>query len=140
MSTNNGAASSADAAAAAATDKLKQSITEFTATLRDDPAVIEFRAAEATLESDPAFARLSEDYNARVREFQTRQTEGTLTQDDINSLRELQARVNEHPAAQRFIAAREEVSALVHDCNHEISSLLGFDFGAAAGPRGGCSC
>ena len=119
---------------------IERSTREFAATLLEDPAVIEFRTAEAALENDPEFVRLSESYNGLAQQLQQKQSDGSLTQEQINELRELQAQINSHSAAQRFIAAREQNAALVHDCNHEISSILGFDFGAVAGPRGGCSC
>ena len=119
---------------------LDQAGKNFVAALIEDPAVIGFRAAKAALDRDPDFVRLTESYNTQVQSFQKQQTEGTLTQADVDGLRELQSRINSHPAAQRFIAAREEIAALVHDCNQEMSTVLGFDFAAVAGPRGGCSC
>lgn len=122
------------------TETLTETTREFIAALLDDPSVIEFRSAADALDNDEEFATLRRSYGETVEQFRQKQSDGTLEQTDIERLRELQNEVNSHPIAQRFIAARDEIAALVQECNQEISHVLGFDFGSVAGPRGGCSC
>ena len=122
------------------TAELASATSAFVASVLDDPSVVTFRAAEQAMETDPEFTELRDRYNEHAERFQQKQADGTLEQDDIAAIRELQNRINSHPVAERYIAAREEIAALVRDCNKEISAVLGFDFGSAAGPRGGCSC
>ena len=121
-------------------DTIATATSEFVAALFEDPAIISFRAAEQNMDQDSDFAQIRDRYNETARVFQQKQADGSLEQEDIAALRELQNRINSHPAALRFIEARDDVASLIQQCNQEISSVLGFDFAAAAGPRGGCSC
>lgn len=122
------------------TNTLTQCTNEFVAALLDDPSVIEFRSAADALDNDTDFAKLRNVYSETTEQFRQKQSDGTLDQQDIERVRALQNEVNSHPVAQRFIAARDEIAVLAQECNQEISSVLGFDFGSVAGPRGGCSC
>ena len=122
------------------TPELASATADIVAAILEDPAAISFRAAEQAMESDADFTRLRDQYNEYTERVQNKQAEGTLEQDDIAAIREFQNRINSHPVAERYIEAREEIAALVRDCNKEISAVPGFDFASAAGPSGGCSC
>jgi cell fate (sporulation/competence/biofilm development) regulator YlbF (YheA/YmcA/DUF963 family) len=107
-----------------------------TQTLRDS-----LLACEPFLRYSEARARLDADFEAlglldrlskaqaRVRQ---RQTSGSLTQSDIDALRDLQKMAHEEPVVMEYAESQQEAADFLGEINKEMSGLLGINFASYA--------
>ncbi len=105
--------------------------------LKTTPAVRHFLAAEPRFRSDPQVKALLTALQHKAERFRQDQEAGTVRQEQLEELREMQAQFQGHPAVQNFNDAREGVGLLFQETNRIISEILGFDFGQTAGRSGG---
>ncbi len=105
--------------------------------LKTTPAVRHFLAAEPRFRSDPQVKALLTTLQHKAERFRQDQEAGTVRQEQLEELREMQAQFQGHPAVQNFNDAREGVGLLFQETNRIISEILGFDFGQTAGRSGG---
>jgi cell fate (sporulation/competence/biofilm development) regulator YlbF (YheA/YmcA/DUF963 family) len=105
--------------------------------LKTTPAVRHFLAAEPRFRSDPQVQALLTALKRKAEGFRRDQEAGTLRQEQLEELREMQAKFQSHPAVQNLNDAREGVGLLFQETNRFISEILGFDFGQTAGRSGG---
>ena len=106
---------------------------EFIEALRATPAVQRFAEASRRFEADQEVQSLMGTLQRFQRAQQTGEVLGTRFQD----VRNAQARLQNHPVVQEFLAARDAVGALLQETNLVISEILGLDFGQTVGPAGG---
>lgn len=118
--------------------KLQEAAERFIETLQTNETVARFQQAWGVFENDTELHALRSEYTQLVEAFQRKQVEGTLAQEDINRLRELQQKVNTHPSTTALLEAQNEVQAVLDDCNAALSNTLGFDFAATAAPAAAC--
>jgi len=118
--------------------KLQEAANQFIESLQNNDTIAQFRTARETFENDAGLHELRSTYGALVEEFQQKQADGTLTEEDINELRALQQKVNAHPTTTAMIQAQNDVQAVLGDCNAALSNTLGFDFAATAAPAAAC--
>jgi len=118
--------------------RLQQAADRFISTLANNPKVNSFRNANDAFFNDAELAALRKRYNELLIIARKKQYDGTLTQEELNTIRELQAHVSNHPITQRFVQARTEVLDVLTECNTEISTLFGFNYAQVAAPPAKC--
>ncbi|HCX97200.1 hypothetical protein SPIROBIBN47_210038 [uncultured spirochete] len=118
--------------------RLQQAADRFISTLGNNPKVSTFRNANDDFFNDSELAALRKRYNENLIIARKKQYDGTLTQEELNTIRTLQAQVSNHPITQRFVQARAEVLDVLTECNSAISELLGFNYAQAAAPPANC--
>ena len=106
-------------------------------TLLHSEPIWDYHQAKARLDTDPQARSLLERLSSTQNEFRVRQSNNNLTQEDIDSLRELQRQVQANELIMRFSETQQDAIACLVEVNKEISQLLGFDFAGMAGP-GSC--
>ena len=119
-------------------NQLKLAAEEFVRNLSSSQAVKEFKSAQTEYQNNPDVKKMREEYVSVAQNFQQKQSNGTLTQEDINVIRQLQTNLNKHPAIIRYAQAQQMMVMMLQDCNSAISEMLGFDFAATAAPTSSC--
>ncbi len=117
--------------------QLQQATSQLGRTLRACPPVKAYLEACARLRSDAGATALLDELAQHQATIRTKQSNLTLSRSDIDSLRDLQYRVQGHPAIAAYLQAQEDLRTLLPQLNLEISQLLGVDF-AALGRKSGC--
>lgn len=110
---------------------------EFVAAIKRTPCVHRFMVAQRRFQTDPGVQRLLADVQRKAETFQRAQQDGTLREEQIQEVREAQARFYDHPMAQEFLQARDAAGTFLQETNRVISGILGLDFGQIVGPAGG---
>ena len=110
---------------------------EFVTALKEAPSVQRFMLAQRQFQTDPGVQRLLVDVQRKAETFQRAQQDGTLRPEQIQEVREAQARFYNHPLAQEFLQARDGAGTFLQETNRVISEILGLDFGQTVGPAGG---
>jgi cell fate (sporulation/competence/biofilm development) regulator YlbF (YheA/YmcA/DUF963 family) len=110
---------------------------EFVAALKATPSVERFVVAQRRFQTDPGVQRLLADVQREAQTFQRAQQDGTLQEEQIQQVRDAQARFSDHPVAQEFLQARDPAGTFLQETNRVISEILGLDFGQTVGPAGG---
>ncbi len=117
---------------------LIQSTDDFITVLADNPRVIAYKKANDAFFNDPELADLRTRYNEELNSARKKQYDGTLTQEEIDIVRTLQARVSHHPLTQQFTKSRTELLELLSGCNTEISALLGLNYAQVSAAPAKC--
>ena len=94
--------------------------------------------ANATLEADADATSLLDAIVERQAELRVKQTDGGLTQADIDGLREFQSRVQAQPSIAAYMQTSQDVRALLSQVDQEITQVLGVDFARLARKSGCC--
>jgi len=110
---------------------------EFVTALKATPSIQRFVVAQRRFQTDPGVQRLLADVQREAQTFQRAQQDGTLQEEQIQQVRDAQARFYDHPLAQEFLQARDPAGTFLQETNRVISEILGFDFGQTVGPAGG---
>jgi len=118
--------------------QLKFAAEEFVQSLKSSRHVKEFQSAQGVYLNNHEVKKMREEYISLAQKFQQKQTVGTLTQEDINVTRKLQANLNRHPVTMQFAQAQQEMVMMLQECNNAMSEILGFDFSATAAPAASC--
>lgn len=111
---------------------------EFVRAIQATPIVIEYMEALANVEGNEEITKLTEDYHTLSTEFQKKQYDGTVTQEEINELRTLASKINNN--AQNIALAEKEnlFKIILQGCNATISNEISMDFAKLAAPSGCC--
>lgn len=118
--------------------RLQQAADRFVSILRSNPKVSVYREANDDFLNDPELAALRKRYNENLIIARKKQYDGTLTQEELDTIRALQAQVSNHPITRRFVQARADVLDVLTECNSAISELLGFNYAQVAAPPVNC--
>jgi cell fate (sporulation/competence/biofilm development) regulator YlbF (YheA/YmcA/DUF963 family) len=110
---------------------------EFVAALKATPSVQRFVEAQRRFQADREIQRLLAEVQRKAETFQRAQQDGALREEQIQQVREAQARFYDHPVAQEFLQARDAAGAFLQETNRVISEILGLAFGQTVGPAGG---
>ncbi|MFW6097451.1 MAG: YlbF family regulator [Chloroflexota bacterium] len=100
--------------------------------------MLRYRAAEQALTENEAAYSLLRQLARQQGELRQQQSQGKLTNGDLQDLRELQAQVQQNELIMDYFRAQEQVNAYLQEINQEISSLLGADFAALARVAASC--
>ncbi len=113
---------------------LKLAAEEFVRYLNSSKEVKDFQAAQEKFNNDPEVSELYGRFTWLAQEFQQKQATGTVTQEEINTIKQLQQQINTHPVTQEYSQKQQELMVVLQDCNQTISEVTGFDFSATAAP------
>ena len=110
----------------------------FIRALQAMPEVIDYLEALSAYENDSEIISLTEKYYSLSGEFQKKQYEGTLTQEEINELREIVTKVQTHPLNINLSEKQNALKNILRECNAAISNEILMDFAKLAAPASGC--
>jgi len=102
------------------------------------PEIIEYNEALAKYENNEEIKSLTGKYDALAPDFQKRQYDGTLTQEEINEMRTIVNKIRSHPLENEIQNKQAELVGVLQECNYEISSVLNMDFAKIAAPSSSC--
>ena len=119
----------------AAVEKAK----EFAEALASSPEYVTFKEVQEQMMRDEAAQTMLQEFQRRQQSLQIAQMTGySISMEQINSLREYQRKLLEHPTIKKFFQAQKELSQLIQITNRIISEKIGIDYGGSCGQ--GCSC
>ncbi len=98
---------------------------------RADP-IETYRDAQARFLADPQATALLDQLAAAQSDLRVRQSDGTVTQEDIDRARALQSQVQANSIIMTYIEAQQAADAYLVEVNLTISQLLGIDFASLA--------
>ena len=111
---------------------------EFLKALQATPIVIEYTEALAKVESNEEISRLTEKYNSLAADFQKKQFDGSLTQEEINELRALAFKIQNNALNIELGDKKSFLKIILQGCNANISNEISMDFAKLAAPSGCC--
>lgn len=97
-----------------------------------------FQQARDRLENDPDLSLLLQHLAQEQASLRQRQSEGNITQADIERLRALQRQVQASPIVMAYATAQQAAMDYLRGVNEEISQLLGVDFPTLANQNRSC--
>lgn len=106
----------------------------FVNALNSLPEVIEYTEALKKYKNDEDVTQLSDEYFSLSQNFQKKQYEGTLTQEEISQLRLVAAKLQNNPLNIELAEKQRELVMVLQECNYEISNIAGLDFAKLAAP------
>jgi cell fate (sporulation/competence/biofilm development) regulator YlbF (YheA/YmcA/DUF963 family) len=101
-------------------------------------AFIRYKHAHARLDQDPQALDLLKQLTQEQAELRKKQVDARLTKEEIDSLRNLQAQVQENETIKAYAQAQQEADNFLREINGEISQMLGVDFASLAKHTGCC--
>lgn len=111
----------------------------FIRSLQAMPEVMDYLDAVSAYENDSEINSLTEKYYTLSGEFQKKQYDGTLTQEEIGELREIASKVQTNPLNINLAEKQNNIKSILQECNVNISNELSMDFAKLAAPSSCCS-
>lgn len=106
--------------------------------LSQSEPISRYHRALEQLETDGEAPMLLDRLGELQAALRVRQTEGAVTQADLDRLRAAQAAAQANPAIQAYADSQQASQAYLRAVNAELSQLLGVDFAALARQPGRC--
>jgi cell fate (sporulation/competence/biofilm development) regulator YlbF (YheA/YmcA/DUF963 family) len=106
----------------------------FIRSLQAMPEVMDYLEALSAYENDTEMIGLTEKYYTLSDEFQKKQYDGTLTQEEISELREIASKVQTNPLNINLAEKQNNIKSILQECNVNISNELSMDFAKLAAP------
>lgn len=119
---------------------LQKAAEDFCASLTQDQTVRAFYSARETYDQDDEIYRLRMEYTQLVHDLRQRQDQGALTEEDVEGLRALEEKINDHEHTQALSRAQAGLAEALEKCNVQISEVLGFDYASSAAAPKSCGC
>lgn len=95
-------------------------------------AFIRYQQARARLDQDAHAQALLKQLSQEQVEMRKKQADSRLSKEEIDSLKALQAQVQDNEAIQVYAQAQQEAVNFLREINGEINQLLGIDFASFA--------
>jgi len=112
---------------------------EFAEALASSPEFRAFNKAREQMMRDEVAQRMLQEFQRRQQSLQIAQMTGySVSMEQINSLREYQRKMLQHPTIKKLFEAQQEVSQLIEITSSIISQKIGMNYGGSAG-AGCCS-
>lgn len=111
---------------------------EFVRALQATPVVTEYTEALAKVEGNEEISNLTEKYYSLSAEFQKKQYDGTLTQEEINELRTLASKIQNNALNVELADKQNLLKIILQGCNANISNEISMDFAKLSAPSGCC--
>jgi cell fate (sporulation/competence/biofilm development) regulator YlbF (YheA/YmcA/DUF963 family) len=111
---------------------------DFVGALKATPAGQALLKAVQRAQGDSEVQRLHEKLQRAVDAFQRAQQAGTVSEEQIQAIREAQAEYQRHPTVGELFGAQMKMTSLLRSANFVISDLLALDFGQTVRSAGGC--
>ncbi len=109
----------------------------FISHLMASEAFVRYQQAQVTMNKDEQANLLLNQLSEMQTQLRQKQANNSLTKDEIDALRSLQAKARENAAIKEYADSQQEVIRFIRDVNIEINQLLGIDF-ASLTKRSGC--
>ncbi|MHB1686424.1 MAG: YlbF family regulator [Ignavibacteriaceae bacterium] len=119
-------------------NQIKSIADQFVNRLFAVPEVIEYNETLGKYENNEEIKSLTGRYNSLAVDFQKKQYDGSLTQEEINEMRSIVSKLRSHPLENEIQNKQSELVGVLHECNDEISSVINMDFAKIAAPSSGC--
>jgi len=119
--------------------QLKNIADNFIRSLQSIPEVIEYIKALDSYENDEEIKILTDKYYSLSAEFQKKQYDGTLTQEEINELRTIGKKIQNNPLNLNLAEKQNNIKSILQECNVNISNEISMDFAKLAAPSSCCS-
>ncbi|MCX6122316.1 MAG: YlbF family regulator [Ignavibacteriales bacterium] len=97
-----------------------------------------FVKAKAEFQGNPELREVRKQFGEKQTMAQSKQSHGTITQEEIDDVRALQKKLNSHPVTSTYTQTRQVMVNRLHECNDVLSKILRFDFASAAAPPSCC--
>jgi cell fate (sporulation/competence/biofilm development) regulator YlbF (YheA/YmcA/DUF963 family) len=104
--------------------------------LRQAGPVTAYQNAKEQMESDPHAKSLLEKFIATQAELRVQQANQTITQEQMDHIRLLQAEVRSNPLIVRFAETQQVAIAFLPSINQQISQYIGIDFASLTSAAG----
>lgn len=111
----------------------------FIRSLQAMPEVMEYLDALSNYENDKEINSLTEKYYTLSGEFQKKQYDGTLTQEEISELRSIGTVIQTNPLNINLAEKQNNIKSILQECNENISNEILMDFAKLAAPSSCCS-
>ena len=118
--------------------QLKNITDIFIRSLQSIPEVIEYLTDLDNYENDEEINNLTERYYSLSNDFQKKQYDGTLTQEEINELREIASKIQKNQLNINLANKQNDIKSILQECNVTISNEISMDFAKLAAPSSGC--
>lgn len=93
--------------------QLQRAAEEFIRHVKSSQLVQEYLTAQKNFQKHPDVKKLREAFASLSQEFYQKQVNGTLTQEDIATLRMAQQQLNVHPITMQFASSRQALLMIV---------------------------
>lgn len=120
-------------------NQIKYVADNFIRSLQAIPEVIEYLTALESYENDEEIKNLTDKYYSLSSEFQKKQYDGTLTQEEINELRTIGTKIQNNPLNINLAEKQNSIKNTLQECNENISNEISMDFAKLAAPSSCCS-
>jgi len=100
-------------------------------------AFVQYHQTQTLLDQDPRAQTLLNQLSQAQEEMRKKQANSSLTKDEVDSLRALQAHVHGNEIIKGYVNVQQDVIKFLREINDEINQLLGIDF-ASFTKRSGC--
>ncbi len=111
---------------------LRTSVEGLATSLLEAEPIATYYRARRRLEQDTEAQTLLAEYTRMQSDFRVKQVHGTITQEDIDSLKALDQKVRASEVIMEYATAQQVAVMFLTYVNAEISELLGVDFTALA--------
>ncbi len=112
---------------------------DFVRTLQSAPEIIDYLSAIKSYNNDEELIKLTEKYYELSSDFQRKQYDGTLTQQEIAELRMLAKEIQSNPLNQSLFEKQAIVKDFLQNINQILSNEISMDFAKFAAPSSCCS-
>lgn len=120
-------------------NQIKYVADNFIRSLQAIPEVMDYLDALSAYENDAEINSLTEKYYTLSSEFQKKQYDGTLTQEEINELRTIGTKIQNNPLNINLAEKQNSIKNILQECNENISNEISMDFAKLAAPSSCCS-
>jgi cell fate (sporulation/competence/biofilm development) regulator YlbF (YheA/YmcA/DUF963 family) len=100
--------------------------------------IVAFKEARGRLDVDEHARALLDRMAEADGDARRKQAEGTLTQADIDHVRDIHREASLDPSIKGFVEAQQAATAYLPEVNELISELLGLDFASVAAAPANC--
>ena len=100
--------------------------------------IVAFKEAQTRLDVDEHAHSLLDRMAELDADARRKQAEGTLTQADIDHVRDIHREASLDPSIKGFVGAHQAAAAYLPEVNTLLSELLGWDFAAMAAAPANC--
>lgn len=107
---------------------LREAVEAFIGNLLASEVLIQYHQAQARLHADQHANELLKNLSQAQADLRKKQSNGRVTQTEIDALRKLQDQVQANPLIMTYAHTQQEAVMLLRAINAEISELLGINF------------
>lgn len=111
---------------------LETAVKNLAASIQHTEPVYQFLTAREKFNQDSDARKVMEELSEHQKLIRQKQTNNSITADDLQKLRSLQVKAQENKVISSFAFTQQEAIGHMREINTEISNLLGIDFASLA--------